>query len=93
MNCIDVNGSIFNANPGSNLSANQQSSFEAFDLEGNPVGNISSNDDGSMWGMGSFCQNAGLEENDILVIEFDIASKKAYLSQTLLSEILDEIDL
>ena len=45
-----------------------------------------------MWGMGSFCQANGLEEDDILSIEFDIATDKAYLYQSILSEILDDIE-
>ena len=66
--------------------------FEAYDLEDNRMGTIGSNEDGVMWGMGTFCAANGLEENDILTVEFDIASMKAYLSRSVLSEILDDIE-
>jgi hypothetical protein len=42
--------------------------------------------------MGPFCVANGMEENDILSIEFDIAGGKAYLYQSVLSEILDDIE-
>ena len=70
----------------------KERSFEAYDLDDKPVGTISSNNRGDMWGMMPFCRVNGMEENDILSIEFDIAAGKAYLYQTVLSEILDDIE-
>jgi hypothetical protein len=70
----------------------QSKSFDAFDLGGKSAGTIASNESGSMWGMGPFCVANGMEENDILSIEFDIAGGKAYLYQSVLSEILDDIE-
>lgn len=67
-------------------------SFEAYDLDHKLVGTIASNHSGNMWGMAPFCRANGIEENDILSIEFDIAAGKAYLYQTVLSEILDDIE-
>ena len=65
--------------------------FDTYDLDDNRVGAIGSNEAGSMWGMGNFCQTNGLERDDILTIEFDLAAGKAYLYQSVLSEILDDI--
>jgi hypothetical protein len=70
----------------------KERSFEAYDLDEKLVGTITSNNRGSMWGMAPFCTANGIEENDILSIEFDIAAGKAYLYQTVLSEILDDIE-
>ena len=70
----------------------KERSFEAYDLDDKPVGTIASNNRGDMWGMAPFCRANGIEENDILSIEFDIAAGKAYLYQTVLSGILDDIE-
>lgn len=67
-------------------------SLEAYDQHGNRVGTIASNDNGDLWGMGSFCSKNGLEENDILTMELDVPAGKAYLYQSVLSEILDDIE-
>ncbi len=68
-------------------------SFEAYEISGERVGTIASKENqGNMWGMGAFCRKNGLEENDILSMEFDIAAGTVLLYQSVLSEILDDID-
>jgi hypothetical protein len=41
--------------------------------------------------MGNFCQMNGLEQDDILTVEFDLAAGRASMYQSVLSEILDDI--
>lgn len=64
--------------------------FEAWDTnETERYANIGVSDQGAIYGMSSFCRHAGVEENDILVMRFNLLESKAYLSLGTIDEYLD----
>lgn len=64
--------------------------FECKTREGSqPCGTINIDDRGLSWGYSVFIRRSGLDENDILLAEFDLATNTAYLSVAD-EEILDE---
>ena len=55
-------------------------------------GTIGVNEDGTIYGMSTFCRVYGVEEDDILVIKIDLLENNAYLSVNSIDDYLDMLD-
>jgi hypothetical protein len=53
--------------------------FPAFAESGLPAGKIRIAEDGQSWGYGPFLARSGADEDDILMVEFDLAEHTALL--------------
>lgn len=67
--------------------------FQAITKDGGDCGAISADERGVMWGMAPFCRRAGLVEDDILAMEFDITKFVVTLYRVELGEIIDDISV
>ena len=54
--------------------------FDAYDEDGNRYATVAVNDQGTIYGMSAFCSENETQENDILLMRFDLLEEKVFLS-------------
>lgn len=88
--CPEITATLVVGSPSSVKPLLANRTFEVWDKnETKQFANIGVNESGSIYGMSSFCRQSGVEENDILVMRFNLLSSKAYLSLGTVDEYLD----